>query len=168
MALFVANNHALESAASTLTAGQSYATGAKCAIQVQVPDNQVIRVVEFGWAQDVVTATSTLLSLQTTDTGSTLGTAHSTTTVKPLMDRDARASSMTMATTGTSYGAASITARTTLRNIASLYVPQTYVFQWPLGQWPLVGSGTGENFLQLNVNTTATVNAICWIVWDEA
>lgn len=170
MTLFRAENKGLESSATTLTAGQSYATGAKTALQISIPDSQVIRICEIGWSQDISTATSTLLSLQTADyaTASTV-TAHSTSTVKGLIDRDARSTSMVFtSTTNTGYGANAIASRSVLRNIESLYVPQVYVKQWPLGQWPIVGSGTGENFIQINVNTTATVNAICWIVWDEA
>lgn len=169
MTLYRADNTALESAVTTMSAGQSYGTGAKVAIQLQIPDNQVIHITEFGWAQDVATATSTLLALQTTDTGSTVTTAHTTTSVKPLVDRDARVSSLTYgATTNTGYGVGTITSRTALRNLAHLYVPQVFVQQWPLGQFPIGGSGTAENFVQLLVNTTATVNAIAWIVWDEA
>lgn len=165
MTLYIAHNTALD-ATTAFTGGQSYVTGAKMAIQLNVPDNQVIRIAEIGWSQDVATATSTLLALQTTDTSTAGTTPFTTTTIKPLIDRDARASGLTMATS--SYGVTGITSRTVLRNIEQLYVPQVYVKQWPLGQWPIVGSGTAENFVQLNVNTTATVNAICWIVWDEA
>lgn len=167
MTLYIAHNAAL-STTTTIAAGQSLASGAKLTLQLQVPDNQVIRIVEIGWTQDVATSTATLLEVATTDTGTTLGTAHSTTTVKPLLDRDARASSLTMATTGTSFGAAAITSNTTLRPLHKLYVPQAYVYTYPLGNWPLVGSGTGENFVQVRVNTTATVNGLAWLIWDEA
>lgn len=166
MALYIAHNNAL-STTTALGAGTSYATGAKVAIQLQVPDNVCISIVEIGWSQDVATATATLMELATTDTGSTLGTSHTTTTVKPLLNNQHSASRLTMATTGTSFGAASITSNTTLRTIHKLYVPQQYVYTYPLGQWPIVGNGTAENFVQLRVNTTATVNASAWIIWDE-
>lgn len=167
MTLYRAENLAVDTT-TTLGGGASYATGIKVAMQLQVPDNQVIRIVEFGWSQDVATSTLTLLKVQTTDTGSTGTTALSTTLVKPDCDRDGRASSLTMASTGSSYGNGSLTSRTSIRELCSLYVPQVYEKLWPLGSWPIVGSGTGENFLQVVVNTTATVNGIVWIVWDEA
>ncbi|WP_406527365.1 hypothetical protein [Streptomyces sp. I8-5] len=166
MTLYIAHNCAL-STTTGIGAGTSYASGAKVALQLGVPDNASIRIVEIGWTQDIATSTATLLEVATTDTATTL-TAHSTTTVKPLLERDARSSSLTMSTTGTGYGSASITSNTTLRPIHKLYVPQQYVYQYPLGQWPIVGAGTGENFVQLRVNTTATVNALAWIIWDEA
>jgi hypothetical protein len=167
MTLYIAHNTALD-ATTAFTGGQSYATGAKTALQLQLPSSQVIRIAEIGWSQDVATATSTLLALQTSNTGTTDTTALSTTLVKPLIDNDARGSSLTMATTGSSYGIVAVGTRTVLRNLEQLYVPQVYVKQWPLGQWPIVGNAAAETFVCLNVNTTATVNAICWIVWDEA
>lgn len=167
MALYIAYNHAL-STTTNVGAGTSLATGSKVTLQLQVPDNQTIRIVEWGWSQDAATATATLAEVATTDTGSTLTTSHTTTTIKPLIWNDARASSLTMATTGTSYGSASITSNTTLRPIHKLYVPQQYVYTWPLGQYPIIGSGSGENFVQVRCNTTATVNVSTWLIWDEA
>jgi len=167
MTLYRADNLAIDTTTG-LAGGLSYTTGIKVAMQLQIPDNAVIRLVEFGWSQDVATATLTLLKIQTTDTASTLTTALSTTLVKPLIDRDARASSLTMATTGSAVGTGALTSRTSIRDIAGLYIPQVYEKIWPLGTYPIGGSGTAENFVQVLVNTTATVNGICWMVWDEA
>lgn len=168
MALYIAHNVAL-STTTAVGAGTSLATGSKITLQLQVPDNGYIELVEWGWSQDTATATASLVELATTDTGSTMTTSHTTTTVKSLDMGSAAgsASRLTMATTGTGYGSASITSNTTLRSFAHLYVPQVYVFQWPLGQQPRVGTSTTENFLQLRCNTTATVNALAWVVWNE-
>jgi hypothetical protein len=168
MALFIAYNAAL-STTTNVGAGTSYATGAKLAIQLQIPDNGAIEIVEWGWSQDVATATATLLEIASTDTASTCSTAHTTTTVEAVQNyRDAIDSRLTFgATTNTGYGNGSITSNTTLRNCAHLYVPQTYVQQYPLGGWPKFGSGTAENYVQMRVNTTATVNALAWIMWNE-
>lgn len=166
MALYIAHNAAL-SATSGVQAGASYATGAKCALQLQIPDSTSISIVEIGWSQDVATSTATLLELATTDTATTGLTAHSTTTVKALTNGGASTSRLTMSTAGTGYGAVAITTNTTLRPLHKLYSPQQYVYQYPLGNYPLVGNGTAENFVQLRVNTSATVNALCWIIWNE-
>lgn len=168
MALFIAYNAAL-STTTAVGAGTSYATGAKVAIQLQIPDNGVIEIVEFGWSQDVATATATLAEIASTDAGSTVSTAHTTTTVKPLNALTTGvASRLTYgATTNTGYGNGAITTNTSLRNCAHLYVPQTYVQQYPLGGWPQFGNLAAENFVQFRVNTTATVNALAWIVWNE-
>ena len=169
MSLFRATNLAIDSAVTTLGAGTNIATAgtAKIVGQLQIPDNTAIRLIQFGWSQDVATATSTLLRIQTTDTGSTGTTAFSTTLVKPVYSNDSRASALTMATTGCSYGNAGITSRTSLRDIHSAYIPQVYVYEWPLGREPVCGNGTTENFVQININNTATINIIWWMVWDE-
>lgn len=166
MALYIAHNAAL-STTTGVQAGRSIATGAQVTLQLQIPDNTTISLVEFGWSQDVPTSTASLVELATTDTASTLDTAHSTTTIKPYLNNLHTASGLTMATTGTSYGEASITSNTTLRTLHKLYVPQQYVYTWPLGQWPSVGNAAAENFLQVRCNTTATVNVICWLIWSE-
>lgn len=165
MTLYIAHNSLVADLTTTFGGGTSYATGIKVAIQLNPPDNQVIRLVEWGWSQDVATATSTLLALQTTDTASTTTTAG---VAKPLIDRDARATSMTQSTTTCGYGSGALTSRTALRVVEKLYVPQVFVKQYPMGQWPIIGSGTAENFLHMIVNTTATVNACAYIIWDEA
>lgn len=167
MTLYIAHNAAL-STTTAVGAGTSYATGSKCAIQLNVPDNTCINIVEIGWSQDVATSTATLLELATTDTATTSLTTHTTTTVKPLLNNSFSASGLTMGTGATGYGNVAIITNTTLRALHKLYVPQQYVYQYPLGNYPVVGNGTAESFVQLRVNTTATVNALAWIIWDEA
>lgn len=167
MALFIAFNHAL-STTTNVGAGTSVAAGAKCLLQLNVPDNQTIRLVEFGWTQDVATATASLVEVATTDAATTGLTTHTTTTIKPLIWNDARASSLTMGTGATGYGAVAIVTNTTLRPIHKLYAPQQYVYTWPLGSYPIIGSGTAESFVQLRCNTTATVNVSAWFIFDEA
>lgn len=166
MALYIAHNAAL-STTTAVGAGTSLATGSKVTLQIQVPDNMCITLKEFGWTQDVATATASLVELATTDAGSTLTTSHTTTTIKPYGNNQFNASRLTMATTGTGYGSASITTNTTLRTLHKGYLPQQYVYQWPMGYEPVVGNGTAENFLQVRCNTTATVNVLCWLIWDE-
>jgi len=168
MTLYRADNAALDTT-TDVTAGGSYTTTAKVAIQLQIPDNQIISIVEIGWSMDVAQTTAPLISLTTTDTGSTCTTAHTTTTIKPLLNAQAVASRLTFgATTNTGYGTGAITSNTSLRTLHKLYAPQTYVYTWPLGMWPQAGGSTTESFLQFRVKTQATVNGYCWIIWDEA
>ena len=170
MALFIAYNSAL-SATTNIQAGTSYATGAKCALQLHIPDNGYIKLVEWGISMDgSAAATPALLEVATTDAPTTGLTQHSTTTIKSL---DAPAglplSRLTMGTSSTGYGAVAITTNTTLRQIDRQYVAPTsqYIKMWPLGREPAIGNGTAENFLQFRINTTATVNAIIYAVWEE-
>lgn len=166
MSLYRATNLAVDTTTG-LAAGTSFATGIKVAAQIHVPDSVGFRIIEYGYSQDVATATLTLAKLQTTDTPSTMSTAFSTTLIKPVYSNDSRGASGTMSTAATGYGNGSLTSRTSVRDIKCLYVPQVYEYEWPLGREPIVGNGTGENYLQLILNTTATVNVIWWLVWDE-
>jgi len=167
MTLYMAHNAILD-ATTTQQAGQSYAAGLKIAIQLQIPDNQEIRIAEWGWSQDA--SAPTQVELATTDAGSTTTSFLTNTIVKHLNDNHARASSLTYTGSGatTGFGNGAITTNTTLRRLAGLYVPQLFVQQYPLGQFPVVGNAAAENFLQMRVTTTATVNALAWIVWEEA
>ena len=168
MTLYRADNAALD-ATTDVQAGASYTTTAKVAIQLQIPDNQTISIVEIGFSTDVAQTTLPLISLVSTDAGSTVTTAHTTTTVKPLLNNQNVASRLTYgATTNTGYGTGAITTNTSLRTIHKLYVPQTYVYTWPLGMWPVVGNGTAESFLQYRIKVAATMNIYCWLIWDEA
>lgn len=167
MTQFIAHNSA-KSTTTALTAGASYATGVKVALQLGIPAGGTILVTEFGWSQDAASATSTALELSSTATASTMTTAHSTTTIKPIDSNNVNAggSRLTMGTGSSGYGNGGLTSRTTLREAAKLYVPQQYVYTWPLGDYPEFGAAAAE-YLQLIVNTTATVNALCWIKWIE-
>lgn len=167
MTQFIAYNCALESASTSVTAGASYAAGAKVALQLGVPTGGTILVKEFGWTQDAATALATNVVLRTTATASTMTTAHSTTTIKPVDTNNvnAGASRLTMSTTTTGYGNGAVTSATTIRALR-LYAPQQYVYQFALGDEWEVGVNASE-LLQLIVNTTATVNGLCWIKWVE-
>lgn len=172
MTLYRATNVALDTT-TTFNAGTSITAAADICLQLQIPSNGLIKIVEFGWSQDVATATLTQLKIQTSVTASTLSTALSTTLVKPVNERDGRASSLTMATTGSAVhltGAnVTPTSRTVLREHVDLFVPQVYEKLWPMGLYPATGGGqVAETFLQVVVKPTATINAIFWIVWDEA
>jgi len=170
MALYIAYNSAL-STTTGISAGTSYATGAKVALQLHIPDAGQIQLVEWGVSFDgSAAATPALLEVATTDTASTMSTAHTTTTVKNLTDPNGSASRLTYGTTSnTGYGNGTITSNTTLRMFDRQYVAPTnqYVKMWPLGNYPMAGNGTTENYLQFRINTSATVNAIVYAVWQE-
>lgn len=169
MTTYIAYNSAL-SATTAIAAGTSYTTGAKVALQLGIPSGKQIELIEWGIAQDgSAAATPTLVEIASTATASTMSTAHTTTTVKPQLDPNAPASTLTMSTTGTGYGNGAITSNTTLRMGPRLYVPTTAPYEklWPLGCYPKFGATGAAEFLQFRVNTTVTLNLICWLVWNE-
>jgi len=167
MTLYRADNVALD-ATTDVQAGASYTTTAKVAIQLGLAASKTISLVEFGISSDAAPTTSPLISIATTNAGSTMTTAHSTTTVKPLLNNLASASGLTMGTATTGFGTGAITTNTTLRILHKLYAPQVYVYTYPLGMWPTIGNASAEQFLQLRIKVAATQNLYCWLIWDEA
>lgn len=169
MALFVAYNSALSTTTGIAT-GTSYATGAKCALQLGIPSGGRIKLIEWGISMDGSSAaTPALLEVASTATASTMSSAHSTTTVECLDDSSYPDSRLTMGTGSTGYGNGAITSNTTLRMADRQYIAPTnqYVRMWPLGREPGFGSSGAAQYLQFRINTTATVNAILYAVWEE-
>jgi hypothetical protein len=167
--IYYAFNSAL-SATTAIAAGTSYAAGAKVALQIGIPSGGQIELIEWGISQDgSAAATPTLVEIASTATASTMSTAHTTTTVKPLNDPNAPASRLTMSTTATGFGNGAITSNTTLRMADREYVPTTapFVKLWPLGCYPKFGATGAAEFVQFRINTTVTVNAICYLAWNE-
>lgn len=169
MTIYIAYNSAL-STTTGIAAGTSYATGAKVALQLGIPSGGQITLIEWGISMDAsAAATPATIELASTATASTVSTAHTTTTVKQVNDPNAAPSRLTMSTTGTGYGNGAITSNTTLRMADRLYDPPTapYAKLWPLGREPVFGATGAAEFLQVRINTSATVNAICYLVWIE-
>lgn len=169
MTTYIAFNSAL-STTTSIAAGTSYTTGAKVALQIGIPSGGQIELIEWGISMDAsAAATPALVEIASTATATTSMTAHSTTTVKPLNDPNAPASTMTMGTGATAYGAVAITSNTTLRMADRQYIPPTapFVKLWPLGCYPKFGATGAAEYVQFRINTSATVNAICYLVWNE-
>src|SRR3990172_6796368 len=168
MTLYIAYN-AVMSATQAITTGQSLATGEKVTLQLGIPSGGYIRLVEWGISFDGSAAAQPAnVELSSTATATTL-TAHSTTSVKPLDDPNAPDSRLTMSTTTTAYGAVIPASRTVLRIVDKQYIAPTnqYVKMWPLGMYPMFGASGAAQYVQLCVDTSATVNALAYIVWEE-
>lgn len=167
MAQFIAYNSAL-STTTLLDAGTSYATGAKVALQLQIPSGGQIELVSWGVSLAAPQTTAAGLEVCSTATGSTVSTAHTTTTVKNLLDPNGAASRLTYgATTNTGFGNGAITSNTSLRIADRQNVVSAYAIIWPLGSYPKFGNTGAAEYLQFRINTAATVNAYLWAVWNE-
>lgn len=166
MALFTAYNHAF-SATTNVAAGTSYATGAKCMIQLDVPASMRVRIVEYGLSFDgSVAATPATVELVQASAASTMSTAHTASTVVTVGE-GAGTSRLNYGTTAdTGYGNGAITTNTTEKTFDSQYISPTgqYVKQWPLGREPM---SDADSFVQLRINTSATVNAIAYVTFEE-
>ncbi|MFH8405563.1 hypothetical protein ACH4FX_12420 [Streptomyces sp. NPDC018019] len=165
MTLYIAYNCAIDVTTGVM-AGTSYTTGAKCAVQLATPSTISVRVVEWGVSFNGSAAgTPAVCTLAQASAATTSLTAHSTSTVMPVGD-NAKASSLTMGTGSTGYGAATIITNTTERQFAGAFVGPTsqYEKQFPLGRDFLV---LPSKYCQLRINTAATLTAIAYIVFEE-
>jgi hypothetical protein len=161
----------MESANAVTTAGPSFTAGtAGVAIQLQVPSGGTIMVKEFGVSMATPQTTNALMTIRSTTTAATCTTAHTTTSIKPVDTNNvnAGASRLTFgATTNTGYGSGVVPATpTSLRKAAHLYVPQTYVYQYALGDEMEFGTNAIE-YVQMILTTGVTSLATCWIKWTE-
>lgn len=167
MALFIAYNAALD-ATTGVTAGTSYSTGAKVAIQLATPSTTELRLVEWGISFNgnaAGTPAVCTLCQASAASGATGLTAHSTSTIKAIGDRN-KTSTLTMGTTSSAYGNAAITTNTTEKEFAAAFVgPMSqYEKQFPLGRDYVVDA---SKYLQLRINTAATYTALAYIVFEE-
>lgn len=165
MTLYVAYNCAIDATTGVMS-GTSYATGAKCAIQLATPSTISVRVVEWGVSfSGTAAGAPAVCTLAQASAATTSLTAHSTSTVMPVGD-NAKASSLTMGTGSTGYGAATIITNTTERQFAGALVAPTtqYEKQWPLGREPVI---LPSKYLQLRINTAATYTAIAYVIFEE-
>lgn len=171
MTLYLASNAALDTV-QTVTGGQSITNAsAFVTLQIGIPTGQYIYVTEYGVSFDgSAAATPIRVVLETTATATTLGTAHSTTTVKPYNSVGGGATTMTMSTAATAFGATIPVSRTALRVADRQYVAPTnqYVKIWPEGRYFEAGNSAAAEYLQLTmVNPGATVNCLAYIIFDE-
>jgi hypothetical protein len=158
---YTAYNCALATTTGTI-AGTSYATGAKCAIQLSTSTTCVIRIVEYGVSfNGSAAATPAVVELSLAGAASTMSTTHSTSTILPNM-LGGQSSRLTMGTGNTGFGNGAITTNTTSQTFDAQFVAPTnqYIKTWTLDTYPEV---TVSKFLQLRINTSATVTAFAWI-----
>lgn len=163
--LYVAYNNALD-ATTGVMAGTSYTTGAKVAIQLATGASTQLRIVEWGVSFNGSAAgTPSVCTLALAGAASTCSNAHSTSTIVPIGDNQ-KSSSLTMGTTTSGYGNGAITTNTTSKEYDAQFVAQAgaYLKQWPLGREPVVPA---SSFLQLRINTAATLTAIAYVVFEE-
>lgn len=165
MTLFIAYNAALD-ATTGVTAGTSYTTGAKCAIQLAPPSGMDLRLVEWGISFNGNAAgTPGVCTLAQASAASTMSTAHSDSTIKAIGDREVT-SGLTMGTGSTGYGNGAITTNTTEKEFGAAFVGplSQYEKQFPLGRDYVV---TGGKYCQLRINTAATYTALAYIIFEK-
>jgi hypothetical protein len=167
----VPNSYIAHNGASPTTAAitpVTTGTAIKTLLQVATPATCEIRVIEWGISFDGFAAAAPIrVELIDTDVAATV-TAHVAAGVRSLNDTGTVATRMTLSsTTGTGYTASaegSITA-TRLLDYQQIAPTGQFIKQWPLGLEPEVAV---SRFLRIRVTAAAAVNAVCYIVWQEA
>jgi hypothetical protein len=164
--MYVAYNCALDATTGVL-AGTSYASGAKVAIQLATPATVRLRIIEWDVSfSGSAAGTPAFCTLAQAGAASTCSSAHSTSTILPIGEDQSKTSSLTMGTTSSGYGNGAITTNTTSREYDAQQIGQTTQFfkQWPLGREPVLPA---SSFLQLRINTAATLTAVAAIYFEE-
>lgn len=169
MAMFWAANNAMPT--TTQYATQATGTALRTMLQVATPSTSTLKVVAFG--VEFATALTAAATVDLVDTGTvacTGLTAHVAAGVQPYgADAQGGTSVMTLGTGATGYSAGSSTegSPTSVRIGKMKILPigaTSYEWEWSLGREFIVPV---SHFLRLRVNTTPTINASCWILWDE-
>jgi hypothetical protein len=164
MTLYIAYNCAID-ATTGVMAGQSYSSGAKCAIQLAPPSGMDLRIVEWGVSSSATApAAKTVYTLAQASAASTMTTAHSTTTIMPVSE-NTKTCPLTMGTGSSGFGTGAITTNTTERQFAGFLGDPTehYEKQLPLGEQFIVQAG---KFAQLRIATQTAYTIIGYIKFD--
>lgn len=161
MTLYIAANGAMPTTAAL--AAVTTGTTVKTMLQVATPSTRDIIVVEWGISFDGTPAAIKCELIQT-DVAATV-TAHVAAGVQPYDDPNGPASLMTLGTAATGYTASaegSITA--TRYGDVQQVTSNQYVKAWPLGrEWKVPVS----KFLRVRVTAAVSVNATCYVIWQE-
>lgn len=170
MTLFWAANNSV--ALTAAQAGQATGTTIRTMLQVATPSSSSLRVVAFGVEfASALTGACTVELVDTFAVAATTLTAHVAAGVQPY-DGNANggASIMTLGAGATGYnvaGAGTENTTTASRTGKLKILPigsTSYEWEWSLGREFFVPV---SHFLRLRMTTTPTINAFCWILWDE-
>lgn len=141
-------------------------TSIKTHLQLATPSTRDIKVVRWGVSFDGSSAaTPGKVELIQTDVAATGGTAHVAAGVMPY-DSNAPASLMTLGTGATGYNFTTEGSITATRVADAQYIAPTnqYIYEWSLGREFMVPV---SKFLRVRMHFGTTVNAICFVEWEE-
>jgi hypothetical protein len=140
-------------------------TSLKTMLQVATPSTLALDVVAWGVSFSGSTfGTKVQCELIQTDVAATVTTlsGHSVAVTEPA-DLGTQVTFGTSATGYTASAEGTITA-TRLLDAELVDGSAAYSYTWSLGNYPRLPI---SRFLRIRVSTTAAVNAICWITWQE-
>lgn len=155
-------------AAPTTAALAPVATGTaiKTLLQIAMPSTEQGRVIAWGISFDgSAAATPGKVELIETDVAATV-TAHVAAGIVKLNSPNDVASLVTLGTAATGYTASAEGTTTASRLLDYQLIAPTGQYGWqnPLGrEWEMNAS----KFVRVRVTFGTTVNAICWVEWEE-
>lgn len=139
-------------------------TAIKTLMQIATPSNRIAVPVAWGISFDAsAAAVPGIIELIETDVAASVGTSLTPTkygdpnSVASLCIGGAALTCFSPTTEGT------ITAVRTA-DVQQIAPTGQYIYQWPLGREFKVAP---SKFLRIRVKFAATVNAICWVQWEE-
>jgi len=141
-------------------------TSIKTLLQIATPSTEQLRVIAWGISFDgSAAATPGKVELIETDVAATV-TAHVASGIIKLNSPNDVASLVTLGTSATGYTATAEGTITATRLLDYQQIAPTGQYGWqnPLGrEWEVNSS----KFLRVRVTFGATVNATCWVEWEE-
>ncbi len=159
--LYIAYNGVEPTTASRVAVATG--TAIKTLLQIATPSTAEIRIVEWGISFDgSAAATPGIIELIETDVAATSGTS-----LTPTKYENNGVPSLCVGGTGaTCFSPSAEGTITAVRSFDTQQIAPTnqYVKQFPLGREPRV---LISKFLRVRVKFGTTVNAICYILWDE-
>jgi hypothetical protein len=153
-------------ATAALTAAPvSVATGTSLKTMLQVKPTTPCVVTRWGFSFETVPTAVVKVELITTGTVNATVTQYAAGDVIKLSDPGGSASLATLATSGSGYtssGEGTVTASRLLdfRNAWE----QSYDIQLPLDREYTFDA---SNYLRVRMTTATTINAVCWVEWEE-
>jgi hypothetical protein len=164
-AQYTAFNGTVDATTGVMTAGTSYTTGAKCAIQIATLSTCRLKLIELGCTSfGTAGGSKNMITVAQAATASTMTSAHSTATITPTGD-DTNACPLTMDTTHCGYGTGAITSTTTDRQFQGfgLDPAEHYEKQWPLNREFVVQP---SKYLQVRVSVAATTTLLLYVIFE--
>lgn len=156
-------------AAQTTAAKASVATGTaiKTLLQLSPPSTLQLRIKAWGISFDgSAAATPGKVELIETDVAATSLTAYNAADITKLTNPGEIATALTLGASNSGFTAGTEGTTTASRTFDEQLIAPTnqYAYQFPLGQEPVVQA---SKFLRIRVTFGTTVNAYCWVVWEE-
>lgn len=164
MTLYIAGSYASPTTAAPVAVATG--TAIKTHLQISTPSTRDIKVIAWGVSFDgSAAATPGKIELIQTDVAASGGTAHVASGVVPF-DSNAPASLMTLgvANTGYAFGTEGTTTASRVLDVQFIAPTSQYVREWSLGREPMIPV---SKFLRVRMTFGTTVNAYCWIEWEE-